>query len=119
MAWRVVFFGTAELAVASLDALAKDPSFQVVAVVTQPDKPRGRDLHLQPSPVKVAALRLGIPVLQPKRARDEQFIEEIRGLRPDLSIVAAYGQILPQALLDIPKHSSLNVHTSLLPKHRG
>lgn len=119
MAWRIVFFGTAELAVSSLEALAADPRFEMAAVVTQPDKPRGRDLQLQPSPVKAAALRLNFPVLQPKRARDEQFIEEIRRLAPDLSVVAAYGQILPQALLDVPAHGSLNVHTSILPRHRG
>jgi methionyl-tRNA formyltransferase len=119
MPLRIVFFGTAELACASLDALARMPAFQVIAVVTQPDKPRGRDLQLQPSAVKATAQRLGIPVLQPKRARAEEFIQEIRELQPDLSIVVAYGQILPQSLLDIPKFGSLNVHTSILPKHRG
>ena len=119
MPLRIVFFGTAELACASLRALARTPEFQVVAVVTQPDKPRGRDLHLQPSAAKAAALELNIPVLQPRRARDEAFITQIRELTPDLSVVVAYGQILPQALLDVPKHGSLNVHTSLLPRHRG
>lgn len=119
MAWRVVFFGTAELAVSSLEALASDSRFELVSVVTQPDKPRGRDLQLQPSPVKAAALRLNLPVLQPKRARDELFIEEIRRLAPTLNVVAAYGQILPQALLDAAEHGSINVHTSLLPRHRG
>lgn len=119
MAWRVVFFGTAELAVASLKALAGDSKYELVAIVTQPDKPRGRDLNLQPSAVKAAALERGLPVLQPRRARDAQFIEEVRRLHPDLSVVAAYGQILPQALLDVPKYGSLNVHTSLLPRHRG
>ena len=119
MAWPVVFFGTAELAVSSLEALASDFRFQVVGVVTQPDKPRGRDLQLKPSPVKAAAMRLNLPVLQPQRARDEQFIEQIRRLVPALNVVAAYGQILPQALLDAPEHGSLNVHTSLLPRHRG
>ena len=119
MALRIVFLGTAELACASLEALAAAPEFQVVAVITQPDKPRGRDLRLQPSAVKATALRLGRPVLQPKRAREESFIAQIRDLAPDLSIVVAYGQILPQALLDVPTHGSLNVHTSILPKHRG
>lgn len=119
MPLRIVFFGTAELACTSLEALAATSNFQVIAVVTQPDKPSGRDLHLQPSPVKATALRLGIPVLQPRRARDESFVREIRDLSPDLSVVVAYGQILPQALLDVPKHGSLNVHTSLLPRHRG
>lgn len=119
MPLRIVFFGTAELACASLRALARTPQFRVVAVVTQPDKPRGRDMRLQPSAVKASALELNIPVLQPKRARDEAFITQIRELAPDLSVVVAYGQILPQALLDVPKYGSLNVHTSLLPKHRG
>ena len=119
MPLRVVFFGTAELACASLQALTRSAEIEVAAVVTQPDKPRGRDLLLQPSPVKAAALQLGLEVLQPKRARDEDFIRQIRELSPDLSAVAAYGQILPQALLDVPAHGSLNVHTSLLPKYRG
>jgi methionyl-tRNA formyltransferase len=119
MALRVVFFGTAELACASLQVLATDPRFEVVVVVTQPDKPRGRDLQVQPSAVKAAALSLKLPVLQPKRARDPQFIDEIRALTPDVGVVVAYGQILPQALLDLPKQGFVNVHTSLLPKHRG
>jgi methionyl-tRNA formyltransferase len=119
MALRVVFFGTAELACASLQSLARDARFEVVAVVTQPDKPRGRDLQVQPSAVKAAALSLKVAVLQPKRARDPQFIDEIRALAPDVGVVVAYGQILPQALLDLPKHGFVNVHTSLLPKHRG
>jgi methionyl-tRNA formyltransferase len=119
MALRIVFFGTAELACASLQALASDAQFQIVAVVTQPDKPRGRDLVVQPSAVKAAALALNLPVLQPKRARDPVFIEEVRSLGPDTGIVVAYGQILPQALLDLPKHGFVNVHTSLLPKYRG
>ena len=116
---RIVFFGTAGLAVASLDALAVHPEFQILAVVTQPDKPRGRDLLQQPSPVKAAALRHGLQVLQPKRARDETFVHELRQLAPELIVVVAYGQILPQPLLDIPNYGSLNVHTSLLPRHRG
>ena len=119
MPLRIVFFGTAELACASLQALAKSPEFSVIAVVTQPDKPRGREMRLQPSAVKAAALELGMTVLQPKRAREEGFINEIRALAPDLSVVVAYGQILPQTLLDVPKHGSVNVHTSLLPRHRG
>jgi len=88
-------------------------------VVTQPDKPKGRDLRLTPSPVKVLAEKLNLPVLQPLKARDEQFITQIRDLQPDLMVVVAYGQILPQRLLDVPRHGCLNVHTSLLPKYRG
>ena len=119
MPWRVVFFGTAQLACASLQALARDARFQVVTVVTQPDKPRGRDLRVQPSAVKAAALELNLSVLQPKRARDPAFIDEIRALAPDLGVVVAYGQILPQTLLDAPRHGFVNVHTSLLPRYRG
>jgi methionyl-tRNA formyltransferase len=102
-----------------LRALATDAQFQVGVVVTQPDKPRGRDLQVQPSAVKATALTLNLSVLQPKRARDPAFIEEIRTHAPDLGVVVAYGQILPQALLDVPRHGFVNVHTSLLPKHRG
>ena len=116
---RIVFMGTAELSCASLEKLSGDNQFQVVAVVTQPDKPKGRDLKLTPSPVKVLAEKLNLPVLQPLKARDEKFIAELRGLKPDLMVVVAYGQILPQSLLDVPAHGCLNVHTSLLPKYRG
>jgi methionyl-tRNA formyltransferase len=116
---RILFLGTAELSCASLQALAGNPQFQIAAVVTQPDRPQGRDLKPQPSPVKSLALKLGLPVLQPPRARDEQFIAELRALQPDLVVVVAYGQILPPAILDLPRHGCLNVHTSLLPKYRG
>lgn len=111
--------GTAELSCASLEKLAHDKNFSVLAVVTQPDKPKGRDLKLTPSPVKVLAEKLNLPVLQPLKARDEQFISELRTLKPDLMVVVAYGQILPQTILDLPQFGCLNVHTSLLPKYRG
>ena len=111
--------GTAELARASLEALTREPSFSVASVVTQPDRPKGRALHPAPSPVKEAALRGQLAVLQPERARDGKFIEELRGLQPDLIVVAAYGQILPQAILDLPRYGCVNVHASLLPKYRG
>lgn len=116
---RIIFMGTADLACASLRALCREPSFQMIAVVSQPDKPKGRDMKLQPTPVKELALAEGLPVLQPRRARDEEFIAQLRALQPDLIVVAAYGQILPQSLLDIPRLGCLNVHTSLLPKYRG
>jgi methionyl-tRNA formyltransferase len=116
---RLVFFGTAELACPSLLALAASPEFEVAVVVTQPDRPKGRSLQLQPSPVKTAALGQGLSVLQPARARDPAFLATVRELRPALGVVVAYGQILPRALLDIPAHGFVNVHTSLLPKHRG
>jgi methionyl-tRNA formyltransferase len=116
---RIIFMGTAQLAVASLETLAAQPDFSVVAVVTQPDKPKGRELKLQPSPVKEFAVRAQLPVLQPERARHETFIQELRHLQPDLITVAAYGQILPPAILELPPFGCLNVHTSLLPKYRG
>jgi len=111
--------GTAELSCASLQKLAEDERFHVIATVTQPDKPRGRELKLQPSPVKILAEKLGLPVLQPLKARDETFVSELRELKPDLIVVVAYGQILPQTILELPKFGCLNVHTSLLPKYRG
>lgn len=116
---RIVFMGTAELSCASLEKLAGDKTVSVAAVVTQPDKPKGRDLRLTPSPVKVLAEKWCLPVLQPVKARDEKFISELRALKPDLIVVVAYGQILPQAMLDVPPHGCLNVHTSLLPNYRG
>jgi methionyl-tRNA formyltransferase len=116
---RIVFMGTAEFSCASLEKLAGDPRFQIVSVVTQPDKPRGRDLKLQPTAVKSVAQRLNLPVSQPLKARDPLFLETLRGLQPDLVVVVAYGQILPQTLLDLPRFGCLNVHTSLLPKYRG
>ncbi|HEY0551163.1 MAG TPA: methionyl-tRNA formyltransferase [Verrucomicrobiae bacterium] len=116
---RLVFMGTPPLAATVLEALLAEEAFNVVAVVTQPDQPKGRDLKLQPSAVKELALKKNLPVLQPGRARDEIFITQVRELAPDLIVVAAYGQILPQSLLDIPRFGCLNVHTSLLPKYRG
>jgi len=111
--------GTPELACASLEALLNAPDIQVLAVVTQPDRPKGRALHLTPSPVKELASRKGLPVLQPEKAREQDFIESVRQMNPDLILVAAYGQILTAALLEVPRLGCLNVHTSLLPKLRG
>jgi methionyl-tRNA formyltransferase len=116
---RIVFMGTPDLACASLRALANCPDFEVVGVVTQPDRPKGRDLKLLPPPVKVLALELGLPVLQPEKARHESFVAELRAFAPDLIAVAAFGQILPSSILDLPPHGCLNVHTSLLPRYRG
>jgi len=118
-ALRIIFMGTPELAAASLGALLREPAFQILGVVTQPDRPKGRDLKLQPSPVKQLAISAGLPVLQPLKARDEQFTAQLRALQPDLIAVAAFGQILPKAILDLPRFGCLNVHTSLLPKYRG
>ena len=116
---RIIFMGTAELACASLNALKHWGDCAVVAVVTQPDKPKGRDLKLQPSPVKKLALELNLPVLQPEKARAADFVNTLREFNPDLIVVVAYGQILPQTVLDVPRLGCLNVHTSLLPKYRG
>ena len=116
---RIVFMGTPELAAVSLRRLIATPEFQIAAVVTQPDQPKGRGMKLQPSPVKQIALAAGIPVLQPQRAREENFVQELAAFQPELIAVAAYGQILPKAILDLPRFGCLNVHTSLLPKYRG
>ncbi|HEV2394512.1 MAG TPA: methionyl-tRNA formyltransferase [Verrucomicrobiae bacterium] len=118
-ALRIIFMGSASLSCASLQALLSAPGVQVVAAITQPDRPKGRDLKLHASPVKELAASAGLPVLQPQRARDPRFGVELSQLRPDLIAVAAYGQILPQTILDLPPHGCVNVHTSLLPKYRG
>jgi methionyl-tRNA formyltransferase len=111
--------GTAEIACPSLAALCASPGVNVVAVVTQPDRPKGRDLRVQPCAVKQLAVGKGLPVLQPERARQPEFVAELARLCPDLVAVMAYGQILPPAILDLPPLGCVNVHTSLLPKYRG
>ena len=118
-ALRIIFIGTPELAAASLAALLGEPTFQIIAAVTQPDRPKGRDLKHQPSPVKQSAVAAGLPVLQPEKARDESFVAQLRTLSPDLIAVTAFGQILPKTILELPRFGCLNVHTSLLPKYRG
>ncbi len=116
---RVLFFGTPDFAVPSLRALVGE-GFEVVAVVTRPDKPTGRHRsHASPSAVKTAALAEDLAVLQPERPSAPEFVAQARALAPDISIVAAYGHILSQALLDVPPRGSLNVHASLLPALRG
>jgi len=110
--------GTSEFAVPALKKLAGTPC-EVVAVVTQPDRPVGRKRILTAPPVKEEAVRHGLHVLQPEKAKDPLFIEEIRGLEPDIAIVASYGQILKKALLEAPRLGCLNIHGSLLPKYRG
>ena len=116
---RILFMGTPGLAAANLQALLRTSAFQIIAVATQPDRPSGRNLELHPSPVKAIALSAGLPVLQPLKAREETFIAALRAANPDLIAVAAFGQILPQIILDLPRLGCLNVHTSLLPKYRG
>ncbi|MCC7417813.1 MAG: methionyl-tRNA formyltransferase [Acidobacteria bacterium] len=115
---RVVFFGTPEFAVPSLDALLRS-RHTVAAVVTQPDRPRGRGHQISASPVKVRALASSIPVLQPARLRDEVFLAALRALGADLGVVAAYGRILTEDVLRTPRLGMVNVHASLLPRHRG
>lgn len=116
---RIVFMGTAELAAPCLEAVAKMPGQEVVAVVTQPDRPKGRDLKPTPPPVKVAAERLGLPIQQPLKIREPAAIDDLRATQPDLVVVVAYGQILPKSVLEIPQLGCINVHTSLLPRWRG
>jgi methionyl-tRNA formyltransferase len=115
---RLVFFGTPDFAVPSLDTLLAT-RHPVVAVVTQPDRPRGRGHRLAAPPVKEMALARGVPVWQPERLKDERLLDELRGLAPDLGVVAAYGRILPEVLLALPHLGMINVHASLLPAWRG
>jgi methionyl-tRNA formyltransferase len=116
---RIIFMGSAELACPTFQALADHPDYDLLAAITQPDRPKGRHLKLDFSGVKKIAVARGVPVLQPERARHEPFIQELRRLDPELIVVVAYGQILPPSILDLPRHGCLNVHTSLLPKYRG
>lgn len=113
----VVFMGSPEFAVPSLEALLATE--EVIAVVTQPDKPAGRGLGLSPSPVKARAVAAGVPVLQPASVRTPPFVEELRALAPEVCVVVAYGKILPPEALAVPRFGCLNVHASLLPKYRG
>jgi methionyl-tRNA formyltransferase len=115
---RIVYFGTPEFAVPTLRALLASPH-PVVALVSQPDRPKGRGQHLQPTPTRQLALAHGVPVLQPLKLKAEAFLAEIEALRPDLGVVAAYGRILPDGLLQVPRFGLINVHASLLPAYRG
>lgn len=115
---RIVFMGTPEFACPTLQRII-DRGDDIAAVVTQPDRPKGRGQKLEPPPVKVLAQKHGIPVLQPVKVRAPEAIEEIRALSPDVIVVVAFGQILPKALLEIPPHGCINVHASLLPRYRG
>ncbi len=116
---NIVFMGSDDLSCPCLAALLAEPNYKVAAVVTQPDRPKGRHLKPTPSPVKTAALAANIPVLQPERARDDGFTRQLGQISPDMIVVVAYGQILPRSILELPKFGCLNVHTSLLPKYRG
>jgi methionyl-tRNA formyltransferase len=115
---RLVFLGTPLFAVPTLERIV-DAGHQVAAVLTQPDRPRGRGQQLAPPPVKEAALRLGLPVYQPERVRRPESVEFLRGLGAEAMVVVGYGQIIPQNVIDLAPHGILNVHASLLPKYRG
>lgn len=114
---RVIFMGTPDFAVPSLEALLT--KHEVVLVVTQPDKPKGRGKKMVPTPVKACALEHGIPVLQPEKVKEPEFVEQLRSYEPDLISVTAFGQILSEPILEMPKYGCINVHGSLLPKYRG
>ena len=115
---RIVFMGTPDFAAASLQKLL-DEKFEVVGVFTQPDKPRGRGMELQASPVKQIAVAAGIPVYQPEKMRDGTALRQIESLKPDILVVVAYGRILPDEILAAAPFGAINVHGSLLPKYRG
>ena len=115
---RIVFMGTPDFSVPTLKALV-EAGHDVAAVVTQPDKPKGRGKEMQMTPVKVQALEYKIPVYQPVKVRDQAFIEVLRELEADAFVVIAFGQILPKAVLELPRYGCVNIHASLLPKHRG
>jgi methionyl-tRNA formyltransferase len=116
--WRIVFFGTPSFALPTLQSLL-DGCDPVVGIVTQPDREKGRGRKVVLSPVKELALRHGLNIFQPEKAKEEIFHEALRDLKPDVMVVVAYGQILPKSVLSIPKHGTVNVHASLLPKYRG
>lgn len=115
--FRVIFMGTPEFAVPCLAALHEQ--CEVIGVVTQPDKPRGRGQKLAPSPVKVWAVEHGLAVFQPEKIKTEEFTAQLESMKPELMVVVAFGQILSQRILDIPKYGCINVHASLLPRYRG
>ena len=115
---KVVFMGTPDIAATCLKKILSD-GFEVVGVYTQPDRPKGRGMKLVASPVKEVALAAGIPVFQPEHFREEESVEALRELKPDICAVVAYGRILPQKVLDVPKFGCINIHASVLPKYRG
>ena len=115
---RVVFMGTPDIAATCLKKILSD-GFEVVGVYTQPDRPKGRGMKMVASPVKEVALAAGIPVFQPENFREEETVEALRELKPDVCAVVAYGRILPQKVLDVPKYGCINIHASVLPKYRG
>ena len=115
---KVIFMGTPDFAAASLEALIGS-EHEILAVVTQPDKPKGRKGELTPPPVKTIAVENGIKIYQPVKVRESEFVEIIRDYKPDVIVVIAFGQIIPGSILEIPKYGCVNIHGSLLPKYRG
>ena len=115
---KIVYMGTPDFAVNPLRALA-EAGYEVTGVVTQPDKPKGRGKTMLPTPVKEEALKHGFPVYQPVKVRDPEFLQELKNLDPDIIVVAAFGQIIPKSILELPKYGCINIHASLLPKYRG
>ena len=115
---RVVFMGTPDIAATCLKKILAD-GFEVVGVSPHPDRPKGRGMKLMASPVKEAAVAANIPVFQPENFREEETVEQLRALKPDVCAVVAYGRILPQKVLDVPAHGCINIHASVLPKYRG
>ena len=115
---KIIFMGTPDFSVGTLEALV-DAGHDVCLAVTQPDKPKGRGKEMQPTPVKEAAERHGIPVYQPKKIRDPQCVEELKKYQADVMVVIAFGQILPRSILELTPYGCINVHASLLPKYRG
>lgn len=116
---RVVFFGTGAIGWPTLKALLEDATYEVDAIFTQPDRPAGRERKLRSSPIKDAVAGKKIPLYQPERIRESESLAILEGLSPDVIVVAAYGQILPASILQLPKYGCLNIHASLLPRHRG
>lgn len=115
---RVVFMGTPDIAATCLKKILKD-GFDVVAVYTKPDRPKGRGMKMEISPVKQIAVEAGIPVFQPENFREEETVRQLRDLKPDVCAVVAYGRLLPQNVLDVPTYGCINIHASALPKYRG
>src|SRR5271156_3293948 len=116
---RIIFIGTGEIGLLTLQALAKAPEHHLLAVGTQPDRPVGRQLKLAASPIKEAAFKLHLKIYQPEKIGSATSVAQLKYLKPDLIVVAAYGQILTREILNLPKYGCLNIHASLLPKYRG
>ncbi len=116
---HIVFCGTPDFAVPTLRALVASPQFSIDAVVTQPDRPRGRGQQLSSSPVKIAAAEAGVRIYQPERLKSAEALDFFTQIKPDAAVIIAYGQIVPRSLLDVPRLGWMNLHASLLPKYRG